>query len=193
MIHILELIQNILNADVEFEAEQPMECKDQNCNAQIEQLTLQIADCDKEYKEIAIKYNQLLVENLKKDVQLEMLQKELKDERFNEFAEYFDDETLEYFRNFGNTKREDSSFILKAVQCLYADNLTILKTKSVTGQSKHDANKTAVTPMKRKILTELFEKRLEFIGTTETIDVQRKLALNKHIKTAITTVNKQQK
>lgn len=34
----------------------------------------------------------VLVENSNKDVQLEMLQEELNDERFNEFADKFDDE-----------------------------------------------------------------------------------------------------
>lgn len=178
-----------MNANLVF-SDDDQQCNNENCIAEIEQLTSEIRNCEKAYKETIVKYQLLLAENLKKDVLIENLHQKLIDERFNEFADHFDERKLENFRKIAYSKREDPSFVLAAVQSLYADNLAVLKFKSVSGKSKNDS-KTAVTPLKRKILTELFEKRMELVSAKEAINVQRKAALNKHIKAAIVTVNKQ--
>lgn len=128
------------------------------------------------------------MENLKKDIILNDLQKTKKDEGFNDFHEKFSIGTLKLLQTFGPEQKEDSSFILAAVRGLYQNNLAALKTKSFSGNSLNN-NKQALSPEKLKILNDLYERRLSALESGD----KRKKLFSKHIKNAIASINKKTK
>lgn len=162
-----------------------------SCRSEIEQLKGQIAQCDKQIEDAKLKYFQALTDNLKKDVVIEGLAALKKNEssKYDEFSGVFSKDNLDMIRSIGTSKRQDPLFVREAVHCLYANNLSALQNKSLSGKSK-DNSKTKITPSKRKILEKLYNRRLEIIEGEEMVEEKRKTALANHIKSAIKTINK---
>lgn len=93
----------------------------------------EIAQYDRKIEATKFQYFQALSENFKKDIIIEGLEKKDRGNFFNEFLDIFSRSDLDMIRSFDTAKREDPSFVRQALQSLYADNLSALKNKSVTG------------------------------------------------------------
>lgn len=75
---------------------------------------------------------------------------------YGKFEHKIDASTLDELRKVSFGQNYDSSFILKLVRHLYAKDHSVLLTKSATGVK----NKTAITPSKKSIITDLFRERI---------------------------------
>lgn len=111
-------------------------------------------------------------------------------QKFMKSSTHFSSGELATLRSFGPGKREDSTFVSAGVRALYADNLDAVKTKSLTGRSKSEQKKNAMTPEKREILKEILTER---VHSTTGDDEERKTRikkLNDHIRFAIINISK---
>lgn len=106
--------------------------------------------------------------------------------RFSDFSNVFTSNQLAELRKIGLSAREDSSFVLAIMKFIYADRLTILKSKSVSGRAaKIDQPKEKITPEKENIIRKIFAERMLDIN-----DDQRAKKLNKYIKDALGNITK---
>lgn len=109
---------------------------------------------------------------------------------FDQFKDDFTLEQLNGLREIGSTIRDDSSFVATALKSLYADRLSCLKNKSLTGRGKRGEEKTGISPAKVTVMEKMFNERIYAL----TKDVQerknRKKRLNKLIKDALNNISK---
>lgn len=104
---------------------------------------------------------------------------------FANFENDFNLEQLASLRAIGPTIRDDSSFISLAIKSLYTDKLSFLQSKSLTGRTKNEAQKSAITPAKVNILQGLFTERIEGLVQDFQENNKRKKRLNKLIRDAL--------
>lgn len=111
-------------------------------------------------------------------------------ESFVAFGAYFTNDELSHLRSIGPDNSSDSTFVLQCVKFLYKQNLHVLKHKSVTGKSTKGEVKEPISPNKYKILTDVFDERVN-ITTQNAVNCKpRAKGLNKFIKNAINNVNR---
>lgn len=159
------------------------------CETQVQDLKNETQSIEQKTKDLKAKYYEMLIQNVKKDAEIEELEKEVaRIKRFEKFEPNFSKESMETLLQFGNTKQEDSPFILAAVRGLYEHRLDVLQTKSMSGRSKK-GEKTAVTPEKKKVLEGIFRERIESDGKFVN---ERKRKLNNLVKSALEQLNKKQ-
>lgn len=181
------LIANILAANIEF-ASDSIECSKIACSNEIAALETQIDVVEAENKEMRVKYYDMLVDNLKKDLEIESLEEKCRsNKRYSNFEEHLSTESMDTLRSYDITKKNDSKFVLAAVRGLYANRLEVLKNKTVSGRSKSQP-KEKITPTKMTILRELFKTR---IGD-DMESSGREKSLSKMVKSAIEQINKTQ-
>lgn len=156
------------------------------CKEEIQQLKDEIALCEAERKELKGNYFDMLVENLKKDVEIAEMEKQIQPSILDGYEDKFPTDSIEQIRLIGFTKEEDSAFVLAVMRGLYDGNLDVLSKKTVTGRSK-DEEKEAISPEKMSIMKHLFDKRVDANSIDRT---ERKKKINKHIKSAIESINK---
>lgn len=106
-------------------------------------------------------------------------------ELLTEFESEFTQDQLSVLRSIGENSPEDSKFILKCVRFLYADNLDVLKFRSVTGRSNGSVKKEPMSEKKKQLLSEMYSERLNSLDLDNNIKKERFKQLNKHIKDAI--------
>lgn len=135
----------------------------ENCVDEIDEIEKEIAKCITQQNITKQKYNEALIENLKYDLILYKLQNQEQQIQFEEFKDLFSVKTLDKLRNLSGAEVNDSGFILAAVRDLYKDNLSVLKNKNYTGS----CGKEAVSPEKKKILKDIFDKRLEYLNNED--------------------------
>lgn len=112
--------------------------------------------------------------------------------RFHSFSNTFTNETLAKLRLIGTSLYEDSTFVLNVVKFLYNDRLSCLKNKSVSGRgAKAEENKTKITPEKMEIMKSIYAERIDSVTEHAYERENRRKKLNKFIKDAIGTINKQ--
>lgn len=182
-------IDDILNADIQF-AEQ---CENKICAEEIKKLENDIACCMSEYEKCKQKYQTALVDNLKRDLMLDNLTEQKKENRFNDFKKVFSLSSLTELKCMGPNEREDSSFVLTAVRNLYAENLAALQKKTLTGASKNDTTE-AMSPKKVDILRNVYAKRMEYMEEDCLLDNKnRKKNCSKHINIALQTIKRNEK
>lgn len=173
-------INDILNAPIVFEDD----CT--SCASEIKNADDEIALIEAECKELRRKYHDMLVENIKKDVEIEDLEVKVREQSsYAEFTNHFSDESMKTLRSFEIAEANDSKFVLAAVRGLYVDRLEVLKERNLSGRSKTQ-KKYPVTPEKKKILQDLFTERIK----NATRLAERGQNLNALIKSAIGTINK---
>lgn len=179
-------IDEILNAEIEFESDD----KCTSCVGDIKNSEQEITLIQRECKELRRKYHDMLIDNLKKDVEIEDLemQQVREQSKYTEYTNNFTQKSMETLRSIGNTKADDGKFILAAVIGLYEDRLEILKERNISGRSK-SKTKQPMTIEKMKILQGLFTERIQ--NSTE-FPVRNK-NVKTLIKTAIETINKKHK
>lgn len=148
----------------------------------------QIAECEKQNRQIKDEYRTALIANLQLDVQIDNLEDQLEEVRYVDFEECIAKETLEALRDFKDTKEYDCKFVTAALRYIYRDNIEVLQKKTATNWSKNEA-KTPISPEKRHLVEQLFAQRMQYASEHE-VTAERKKFLNKHIKSAIETINK---
>lgn len=120
---------------------------------------------------------------------------------FGKYSAEFTEEQLNQIKSIGESKSEDSKFVLDITRALYTDNIEKLRHVSVTGRSK-DGSKRPISPKKMNTLKFMFAERLNGIQQkqerknqtqTETkteIDVSDRMkTLNQLINRAIFNLN----
>lgn len=153
----------------------------ESCVDEIDEIESEIAKCITQQNITKQKYNDALIENLKYDLILHKLLNQEQKKKFEEFADQFSVETLDKLRTLDGAETNDSGFILAAVRDLYKDDLSVLKNKNYTGS----LGKEAVSPEKKKILKDIFEKRFEYLNNN---DEKRKKKFAAHVKHAIDNI-----
>lgn len=73
---------------------------------------------------------------------------------------------------------------------MYAERLSELKKKSLTGRSENEQKKEPVTPKKRDILNKVYTKRINSITDGHIERNKRIKNLNNHIRIALNNINK---
>lgn len=111
---------------------------------------------------------------------------------FTEFAEDFTEQQIHQIRSVGNTKTDDSTFVLEITRALYANNIDKLQSVTVTGRSK-DKSKQPVSPEKMRIFRSMFSERFHRMNEKKTEIDSRKTTLNNLINRAISNINKPNK
>lgn len=175
-------INDILNAPIVFNDE--CTC----CGSEIKNTEDEIALVGAECKELRRKYHNMLVENIKKDVEIDDLEVKVREQSsYADFKNKLSDESMKTLRSFGIAEGNDSKFVLAAVKGLYEGRLEVVKERNLSGRSKTQ-KKNPVTPEKMKILQDLFTERIK----NTTGSAERGQNLNALIKSAIDTINKTQ-
>lgn len=179
-----------MDSDIIFESDAD-ECSDNSFKHKMEAMEIEIASLEGEVKIKRGKYYEMLLENVKKDFEIDELEKNIQQEKnktvYADFAKYFSSNWMNTLRSFDRTENEDSKFILSAVRGLYENSLEVLKSKNISGRSK-DNSKQPVTPEKIGILRDLLKERV----ANDQDSAEREKKLNNLIKTSIETINKKQ-
>lgn len=160
------------------------------CQEKITELQQQLKDITIKVTAEKEKYHQDLVENLKKDLKITDLEKKIELQIYHQFAPYFSTHTLKLLRQTNELVTFDSKFISIAIKDLYSDNLGILSKKTLSGRATK-CDKEPISPMKKKILENLFAERIHKLEPKE--HKERFSNLNKLIRNAIDNVNKREK
>lgn len=112
-------------------------------------------------------------------------------ESFSTFGNNFTAEELSQLRSIGLSSREDSTFVASCLKFAYKENISILKTKSVTGKTtKSSQTKEPVSPKKMEMFSKIFTERVNLITNDATEREARVKRFNKYIKDAINNINK---
>lgn len=156
------------------------------CQSETIALKQKLEKLESETRKLKQEYQQLLIENLQKDVTIKNLKEKLEQHKYGDFKGIFSDTCLDGLRTYGNSQIEDSRFIGSAMRDLYRDDVDALKKKTLSGRSKN-AQKSAISPKKMKILKQLFDKRMSLVGE---VDDLRKNNLSKLIRNAIDNARK---
>lgn len=150
------------------------------CGDNIEALKKKLEEKLKEARELKESYQNLLVENLQKDLIIKKLKEKIQSKKYSNFEGIFTVECIEHLNLLDNSQPNDSTFIHVALLNLYRNDPNILKQKTISGRG----DKAAITPKKIEILERLFSERLSHVSEpTET----RKYNINKLIRNAIST------
>lgn len=116
---------------------------------------------------------------------------EEKNKSFIAFSTDFTEEELSHLRSISAINSGDSTFVAHCVKYLYKQNLSVLKDKSVTGNSRTRGQvKQPVTPRKYKIISEIFMERVNLITKNANESEARAKGLNIFIKNAIYNINR---
>lgn len=136
-------------------------------------------------KALKEQYIDKLTKNFQLDYVLGQLESQLKspetentpDAQLNDhiFPEFLTDSQLSELRLIGKDKSKDSTFVLSVVRQLYANNLSIVKNKSVCGRKN---KKEPMTPEKSNVLKEIFNQRLKSCQSTDTESRLLQLTIN---------------
>lgn len=106
--------------------------------------------------------------------------------QFFDFSNVFTSDQLADLRSIGLSAREDSSFVSSILKFIYADRITILKLKPVSGRTtKIDHRKEKITPEKDKIIRKMFFERLLDVEDGRS---EREKKLNNRIKDALNNI-----
>lgn len=137
-----------------------------------------------EIRKSQIKYHELLILNVKKDLEIRDLKLAPKDKRFSEFSTVWPANIIDELRKIDGAQNEDSNFISKVMRGFYHEELYKLKERTYSGRSKQ-----ALTPEKVKYAKHIFSKRLQLLGEYDDHG-QRYENFSKHVKTSIENINK---
>lgn len=147
-------VNDILNAEILFDEN----CSNENCELEIQSLKDEIGQCKAKLKETKDKYHAALVQNLKKDIEIEDLSKKA-EQITDELEIFFDTKTQKKMLLVSSSERDDSTYILMAVRYLFRDKIDSLSNYSISGRSKSGAKE--IFPEKEaEIIRKIFEKRM---------------------------------
>lgn len=171
-----------MNAQIVFEVEH--ECV--QCDIEMQTTQQEINTIEAENKTLREEYYDCLVQNVKKDVEIEELVKKIGTRSmYSGFVKKLSAKSMNTLRSFKKTVAHDSKFISTAIRGLYEGRLEILNERNLSGRSKIH-QKQPVTPEKMNILRGLFMERVK--NTTDS--AERAENLNQLVKTAIGNINR---
>lgn len=87
---------------------------------------------------------------------------------FQEIGDTFTPDQLNDLCAFRLDSKKDASFITAMIKFSYKD-IDELKTKSFTGTSRSNIHKTAISPQKLSLWKTMFQKRLQYSGTRDSV------------------------
>lgn len=154
------------------------------CEPELAKLEKEAQIIKSELKNKTEQYQKLLIENLKKDVLISELKKEIDDSKYIEFGAFFPSNTLKDLQLIDDVPENDSKFITMALKGVYNDKLVELSKKTLSGRH----NKQQITPEKKKIIDELFYTRLKHLPDEEI--KKRRSNLSKLIRNTIDHLKK---
>lgn len=167
--------------------------EDNCCSQEIEKLRDELKIWTHKCDNSKLDYGKKLIENLKKDILISELKKTFsassKANKFESFEQHLSESVLRQLKTFGDTSKEDSSFISCAVKDLYRDNVELIKKLSLSGRIE---GKTQISQENKAILEKLFAERLSYIPSSE-VDEVRRQNLNKLIRNVIDCANKKKR
>lgn len=148
------------------------------CDDNIETLKKKLKSKQEEARELKESYQNLLVENLQKDLIIKKLKKQIQSKKYSNFEGVLTVECIDHLNLLDNSQPNDSTFIRIALLNLYRNDPEILKKKTISGRG----GKSAITPEKIEILNRLFGERLSHISEPTGT---REYNINKLIRNAI--------
>lgn len=137
--------------------------------------------------------------NLQKDLKIEELEKESKEQSgpvlvelsdktvFSQFADIFSQEELSALRSIPSSSSKDSTFVLQTIRYLYKENLSVLSSRT---SSSSRENKKPISPEKKNIIQQIFHERLNILKLDIIECNSRKNRLNELTATGINNVRK---
>lgn len=172
-------VAQILSASVELSDDRCTKCE-----TEMEQLRNQVSLLNEKVSSSSKVYLEILVSNLKKDLKIKELREKLIANPFDEFVGILPSATVFQLNKVGGEAKNDSNFILKAMRGIYGEDLSRLENKTYSGRRKE-----ALTPEKRDMMKNLFDKRIDLHERdSENVSVRKK-CFAKHVKNAIATIN----
>lgn len=148
------------------------------CQHEIEILLARNKKLAEEEKRLKRKYQDLLVENLQKDVIIQSLKEQIVESAYLNYKDKLSVACIENLRSVGKSQREDSQFIAIILAELYVD----LHKKTLSNSHK-SSDSSAISPSDLQMLQSIFDERLSHIP--EEISDLRKKSLPKLIRNAI--------
>lgn len=104
---------------------------------------------------------------------------------YETFKIVFGENILKQLRKIQGEKNRDSSFILICIRALFKD----IDLKSINAKGIR-RGKSALPSEKREIIERIFSERLASIKLTDGEQIERYMALNRHINVAIANINR---
>lgn len=174
-------INDILNAKIVFDDK----CSNLDCRNEIQLLEDDIRQLKAKLKETKEKYHTSLVENLKKDVEINYLSEKVKN-LTDELGIYFNSKFQDEMFSLSSSERDDSTFVLMAIRHLFRDKIGSLSNYSMSGRSKSGA-KNIFPEEDALIVRKVFEKRMALLAEkgVNILDRQKPANINRLIKEAI--------
>lgn len=108
---------------------------------------------------------------------------------FEKFSTHFNGEQLAMLRGVDKTLSGDSTFILVLMRLLYQNNIDDLQNVTVAGRK--NSTKKKIDEVVMKVITEIFDERIDRVETNGNAKEERKKRLNKLLNSAITNINTQ--
>lgn len=178
-------------------------CKKESCNSLKSALKIELAnfEANRRAHEQAIKTCADIISE--KDREIDELRKLIDQSQtpnistpdnslsFSQFENDFTSAQLVDLRSIGLTSRDDSKFVSFVIKCMYQENLSCLKTKSVTGRSvKQGETKTQISPDKMMLLKNIYSERI-MAATEDSFEREkRKKMLNRKVNDAIHNISR---
>lgn len=179
----LEPRSNANENNTQYEIIEILQCSGTECQAKLQKIRDMLSECESKIAAAKEKYHQALVDNLKKDVLIRQLEAALQKSKYDEFHEIFGDEIIERLRLLSSDPEKDSTFIRTAMEGLYKDDFSRLKTMSYSG---YRTKKQKMPQADIDVLRKLFILRLEHQNNY----VDRLANFTKHIKNGIENISK---
>lgn len=104
---------------------------------------------------------------------------------FKSFEEKINSLVLKKLRSLDNGQKFDSTFVLTLVRSLYANDLTVLLSRNVSGKGK-----SPITPAKKTIIHDMLNERVIAEETDETLATQRINRIGGLLNDAITNITR---
>lgn len=154
------------------------------CEEEIDLLKKELNSLIDKEKELKENYKHILIENMKKDLLIDSLEKsDQKDKQFESFKDHISSSVLNELRAKSSLRSDDPNFISVALHGLYGNDIGILKKKTLSGRSDC-GGKQPISPKKKEILERIFEERLNASPVND-VDELRKNSLSKLIRSAL--------
>lgn len=131
-------------------------------------------DLEKELKEITEKlkvlkqeYQQLLVENLQKDLIIRQIKSKNIKEKFINYEKVLSKSCIEKLNVISSSARDDSQFVAAVLTDLYKGDIDQIKKLCLSGHKNKCADITEISTENKGILESIFKQRLSYISCVE--------------------------
>lgn len=151
------------------------------CCDELASLTEQLENLNSKLKEIKLKYQNALVDNLRKDLIILELRNKIEPVKFSSYDGILTESVLSEMRLLDDSPKNDSLFMYLILNDIYGESL---KDKNLSGKNKQDIIGGLIPPETKQLVKDLFLERIKSTPTTSEVD-ERSGNLNKYIRNAI--------